>query len=331
LTPTSPDDAFDVLCIGNAIVDVLANVDDAFVVDHGMVKGTMQLIDDATAEQLYADMPPALESSGGSAANTAAGLASFGGKVAFIGRVADDQLGKVFTHDIRALGVAYSPPSTTAEPATARCLILVNPDAERTLNTFLGASSLIGPDDVDVDIVARAQILFCEGYLWDLPEAKAALLKAMKAAGEAGNKVAFSLSDRFCVDRHRDEFLELAEKHVDILFANEDEICALYEVDDFDDAAARVAAHCELACLTRGGQGSVIVSAGADPVVVAPEPAAQLVDTTGAGDLYASGFLFGLTHGHNLAESGRLASLAAAEVISHIGARPEIDLKTLLV
>lgn len=321
--------SLDVVCIGNAIVDVISHADDAFLDRHSMVKGSMQLIESDVALTLYEDMPPAIEASGGSAANTAAGLASFGGRVGFIGRVADDQLGQVFTHDIRAAGVEYAPLAPPADGATARCLILVTPDAQRTMNTFLGVSSLISPADVDPDLVARASVVYCEGYLWDLPDAKAALLAGMEGARASGGKVSFTLSDSFCVDRHRAEFVDLAENHIDILFGNEAEICSLYETDSFEEAAERVAGHCEIACLTRSEKGSVIITADGARISVPAAPS-NLVDTTGAGDLYSAGFLYGYTHGLDLEASGKLGSAAAAEVISHLGARPEIELTTLL-
>ena len=323
------EQSLDVVCIGNAIVDVISHADDAFLERHGMVKGSMQLIESDIALSLYDDMPPAIESSGGSAANTSAGIASFGGRVGFIGKVADDTLGQVFTHDIRATGVEYAPLAPPADHATARCLILVTPDAQRTMNTFLGVSGLISPADVDTDLVARAKVVYCVGYLWDLPDAKAALLAGMEAARAAGGKVAFTLSDSFCVDRHRAEFVDLAENHVDILFGNEAEICSLYETDSFEEAAERVAGHCEIACLTRSEKGSVIITGDGARISVPAAPV-DLVDTTGAGDLYAAGFLYGYTHGLDLEASGRLASLAAAEVIGHLGARPEIELSTFL-
>jgi sugar/nucleoside kinase (ribokinase family) len=322
----------DVVCIGNAIVDVISHADEAFLERHGLVKGSMRLIDDAVVHSLYADMPPAVETSGGSAANTAAGIASFGGSVAFVGKVADDVLGEVFTHDLQASGVVYHPlrPAPSAEGhASARCLILVTADGERTMNTYLGVSSLIGPEDVDVDLVGRAQVVYCEGYLWDLPEAKEALLTAMRAARAAGTRTAFSLSDSFCVDRHRAEFLELAEQHVDILFGNEAEICSLYETDSFDEAAAHVGAHCELAALTRGARGATIVIQGGEQIHVDAVPVDRVVDTTGAGDLFAAGFLHALTHGEPLDACARLGALAAAEVISHVGPRPEVSLAEL--
>lgn len=321
---------FDVVAIGNAIVDVIAHADDAFLERHGMVKGSMQLIDDVTAERLYDAMGPAIEASGGSAANTAAGIASLGGAVAFIGRVADDVLGRVFAHDIKAAGVAFEPLELVSDDrGTARCLVLVTPDAQRTLNTYLGVSSTISPRDVDESLVARGRVVYCEGYLWDEPDAKAALVKAMDAARGAGAEVAFTLSDAFCVDRHRADFLELAEHRVDILFANEAELLSLYEVDVWEEAAERVAGHCNLACLTRSEKGSVVITAAGERVHVDAWPVDEVVDTTGAGDLYAAGFLFGYTHGLDLETSARLGSLAAGEVISHLGARPERPLAAL--
>jgi sugar/nucleoside kinase (ribokinase family) len=295
-----------------------------------MVKGSMQLIDEATAHLIYDDMDPAVEASGGSAGNTAAGIASLGGRVGFVGRIRDDQLGDVFAHDIRSIGVDYRVPQATDGPATARCFIFITGDAQRTMNTFLGASSLLSPADVDEAFVAQAEIVYCEGYLWDLPDAKAALTKGMDAGRDAGAKVAFTLSDSFCVDRHRAEFLELAEHRIDILFANEAEILSLYEVDTFEEAADRVAGHCEIACLTRSEKGSVVITAAGERIEVPAHPT-QVVDTTGAGDLYASGFLFGYTHGLDLTTCARLGSAAAAEVISHLGARPAVSLATLAV
>ncbi|HEY5156312.1 MAG TPA: adenosine kinase [Acidimicrobiales bacterium] len=319
-----------VVAIGSAIVDVLAHADEAFLADHGMVKGSMQLIDEDTAHRLYADMAPAIEASGGSAGNTAAGLASLGARVGFVGRVRDDQLGEVFGHDIRSMGVDFRAPAATEGPATARCLILLTSDAERTMNTFLGAASLLTPHDIDESYIASAEVVYCEGYLWDVPEAKAALVKAMDIARASATKVAFTLSDSFCVDRHRAEFLELAEHRVDILFANESEICSLYEVDTFDEAAERVAGHCEIACLTRSEKGSVIITSDGQRVAVPAHPHGPLVDTTGAGDLYAAGFLYGLTRGDSLERCGQIGSLAAGEVISHVGARPGVDLNELV-
>jgi sugar/nucleoside kinase (ribokinase family) len=324
--------SIDVACIGNAIVDVLAHTDDSFLDRHGMVKGSMQLIDTEAATRIYADMPPAVEISGGSAGNTAAGVAAFAASAAFVGKVADDTLGAVFGHDIRAAGVQFDVDAAKgpeAERGTARCLILVSPDAQRTMNTYLGVAAQLEPDDVEVELVARSRVVYCEGYLWDEPVAKAALRKAMDAAHDLGTPVSFTLSDGFCVDRHRAEFLDLVEHRVDILFANEDEICSLYEVDDFDDAAKRVQGHCAIACLTRSEKGSVILTADGERLDVAAAPT-NVVDTTGAGDLYAAGFLAGWSRGEDLATAGRMAAVAAAEVISHIGARPQRDLAELM-
>jgi sugar/nucleoside kinase (ribokinase family) len=319
---------FDVVGIGNALVDVLSHEDHDFITRHGLERGAMQLIDTARAEELYAAMGPATEISGGSAANTMVGIASLGGTSAFVGRVNDDQLGAVFGHDLRAAGVAFTTPPATDGVPTGRCLIVVTPDAQRTLNTYLGASAQLGPDDVDDELVAHAQVLFLEGYLWDEPEAKEAFRRAVRTAHEAGNRVAFTLSDGFCVDRHRAEFLDLVEHHVDVLFANEVEITSLYEVDEFDDALQRVQYHCEIAALTRSEKGSLIVTRDEVHLVDA-HPAEHVVDTTGAGDLYAAGFLYGLTHGYDLGTAGRLGALAAAEVISHLGPRPQVSLADL--
>jgi sugar/nucleoside kinase (ribokinase family) len=319
---------YQVLGIGNAIVDVLSRVDDDFIVDHGINKGTMTLIDEARAEQLYDAIGPAVEISGGSGANTIAGLAVFGGNGAFVGKVRDDQLGRVFAHDIRATGVSFKTEPATDGPATARCFVLVTPDGERTMNTYLGACVQLDATDIDADQVAAAQVTYMEGYLWDPPEAKQAFLKAASIARGAGRKVSISLSDPFCVDRHRDSFAELVENEIDILFANEDEIKSLYQVSSFDDALQAVREKCSIAALTRSAAGSVIVS-GDEVHVIEAAPVSQVVDTTGAGDLYAAGFLHGLTTGRDLATCARLGSLAAAEIISHIGARPEADLADL--
>lgn len=323
---------FDVVCVGNAIVDVLAQVEDSFLDRHSMVKGSMQLIEPSLAAAIYAEMPPAVEMSGGSAANTAAGLASLGSSVAFIGKVADDELGGVFAHDISAAGVTFAKALARGESAaagTARCLVLVTGDAERTLNTSLGVSGTLTPDEVDLSVVTSASVLYCEGYLWDSPDAKAAIRRAMDAAREAGVAVAFTLSDGFCVDRHRDEFLELIETRVDILFANESEICSLYRVDRIEEAEPRVTGHCPIACLTRSERGSLILTADGGRHEIAVTPVTT-VDTTGAGDLYAAGFLAGWTRGESLAESGRMASVAAAEAVSHLGARPQTPLDVLV-
>ena len=322
------DTAYDVVGIGNAIVDIIARCDEAFLSNHGMEKGFMQLIDSARADELYAQMGPAREQSGGSTANTCAGIASFGGTCAFIGRVAGDQFGKVFGHDIASVGVAYDTPPVDVGLPTARCLVLVTPDGERTMNTYLGASTELGASDIDGDLIASAQVTYLEGYLFDRPEAKAAFFEAAKLARAAGRKVALTLSDAFCVERHRDDFLGLVRGGVDILFANETEITSLYQMNAFDDAAGAVRAECEIAVLTRSEEGAVIVS-GNDTIHVPAEPVESVADATGAGDLYAAGFLFGLTNGHALEECGKLGALAASEIISHIGARPEVNLKNL--
>jgi len=321
--------AYDVVGIGNAIVDVLAHADDGFLAARKLAKGSMRLIDAIEAEWLYGEMPAGIECSGGSVANTMAGLASLGGRACFLGRVRDDQLGKIFAHDIRAVGVRYATPPSVDGPSTARCLILVTPDAQRTMNTYLGASVDFGPEDLDAEAIRSAEITYLEGYLWDPPRAKDAFLEAVRIAHGAGRKVALSLSDAFCVERHRDEFRDLVRHHVDVLFANEREIMALYEAPTFEAAAHAVRGHCDIAALTRSEQGSIVLSA--DATVSAPaEPAAKVVDTTGAGDLYAAGFLYGLTHGRTLGDCARLGGLAAAEVIGHMGARPEIDLRELV-
>jgi sugar/nucleoside kinase (ribokinase family) len=322
------DADFDVLGIGNALVDVITSVDDDFVTAHGFPRGATTMVDLDRADAIYADLPPAQEISGGSCANTIAGLASFGANVAFIGRVRDDQLGKVYTHDLRSLGVHFDVPPATTGPPTGRCLVMVMPDAHRTQCTYLGASTFIGPEDVDPEVVARAHVTYLEGYLWDQPPAKEAIRKAATAARGAGRQVALTLSDPFCVDRHRDEFRDLVADEIDVLFANEAEICSLYEVDDFDAALQQVRRHCRIGALTRGEHGSVVI-AGDSVHVLEAEPVDRLVDTTGAGDQYAAGFLYGLTHGHDLDTCGRLGSMAAAEVISHYGARPAVSLAKL--
>lgn len=321
--------AFDVLGIGNAIVDVLTKADDAFLSQHGLVKGSMMLIDEARADTLYAAMGPGVEISGGSCGNTMAGVASFGGKGAYIGKVRDDQLGAVFGHDLKATGVSFETASATSGPATARCLILVTPDAQRTMNTYLGACTGLGPADIDVARVGSAQVTYVEGYLWDAPAAKHAVLKAFDAAHAAGRKVSITLSDSFCVHRYREEFRDLIRNKVDILFGNEAEIKALYEVETFEEALEAARKEAKIAALTRSEKGSVVIK-GSETYEVPAAPVAKVVDTTGAGDLYASGFLFGYTHGKPLAECARLGGIAAAEVISHVGARPEKALSGLV-
>lgn len=322
------DTRCDVVGIGNAIVDIIGRCDDVFLHKHDLRKGFMRLVDAQEAERLYALLGPGTERSGGSAANTIAGLASFGARSAFIGRVAEDQFGEVFAHDIRAIGVAFNTPPATNGAPTAVCIIFVTPDGERTMNTFLGASTELGPQEIDEALIASAQVTYLEGYLFDKPAAKEAFRRAADIAAKAGRKTALTLSDAFCVDRHRDDFRKLVHHGVDILFANEKEITALYEVNRFEEAVAAARRDCEIAVLTRSELGSVIVTQRAT-IDIRPEPVAKVVDVTGAGDLYAAGFLFGFTRGLSLADCGRLGSLAAAEVIGHIGARPEQPLKQL--
>ena len=321
-------ETLDVVGIGNAIVDVLSPVDDAFISKQDLHKGTMALIDQGRADALYQVMKNSVEASGGSCGNTMAGIASLGGKGAYIGKVRNDQLGDVFAHDLRAIGVDFKTAPLTSGPATARCLILVTPDAQRTMNTFLGACVELGPEDIEPALIASAQITYLEGYLFDPPRAKEAFRKAAKLAHDAGRKVSLSLSDPFCVDRYRDEFRDLVANHVDILFANESEICSLYEVNEFGDAVDLVRGKVEIAALTRSEQGSVVVTKD-EAFRVAAVPPSRLVDTTGAGDLYASGFLYGITHGKDLIACAKLGSLCASEAISHYGARPEASLKDL--
>ena len=319
----------DVIGIGNAIVDVLSHSDDDFLDRHGLAKGAMTLINAETAARLYDDMGPAIECSGGSAANTIAGIASLGGTGSFIGKVHDDQLGAVFRHDIGALGITFESLLARDGAPTARCLIFVTPDAQRTMQTYLGACVDLGPDDIDPDSIAAAKITYLEGYLWDPPRAKEAFIKAARLAHEAGREVSLSLSDPFCVDRHRADFLDLVNGHVDILFANEEEIVSLYQTDSFDDALQRVRGHCRVAALTRGKKGSVVVS-DKEIHVVDAQPATTVIDTTGAGDAFAAGFLYGLTRNRDLAECARVGGVAATEAISHFGARAETPLKDLI-
>lgn len=313
---------FDVLGIGNAIVDVLAHTEDSFLDDNGMPKGSMTLVDQQQADRLYDRMPPGIECSGGSAANTVVGVASLGGKAAFIGKVHDDDLGKIFRHDIKASGVEFRTPAASDGPPTARCMVLVTPDAQRTMGTFLGACATLGPEDMDAELIGASKVTYLEGYLWDPPQAKEAFRRAAQLAHDAGREVSLTLSDAFCVDRHRASFLELVEGHVDVLFANEAELLSLFETEHFDDALAGLGDRCRTAAVTRSEKGSVILQAGKRTDVPA-HPIERLVDTTGAGDLYAAGFLFGYTRGLSMAECGRLGGLAAAEIISHVGARPE--------
>jgi sugar/nucleoside kinase (ribokinase family) len=319
----------DVLCIGNAIVDVISDASDALQADQKLDKGSMRLIDEAEAVRLYGVMGAGREVSGGSAGNTAAGLAALGIKTGFIGQVADDQLGQIYKHDIEAQGVDFLVPARGDVGATARCLILVTPDAQRTMNTFLGAAQRLEAKDVDLAAVAGAGITYLEGYLWDPAEPRAAMEAAIDAAHGAGRKVAFTLSDSFCISRHRDSFLQLIEdRRIDILFANEAEITELAGEADFDAAVAAVAPKVATLVVTRSEQGAIAVS-GAARASVPAEPIERLVDTTGAGDLFAAGFLAGEARGLGLERSLKLGAIAAAEVIQHYGARPEKDLKAL--
>lgn len=318
----------DVVGIGNAIVDVIASADDEFLIAQGMSKGSMELVDEERAEAIYRSMGAAVVSSGGSAANTIAGVASFGGRTGFIGKVRDDALGAEFRHDITAVGARFTTPPVTTGPATARCLVLVTPDSQRTMNTFLGASGYLSPGDVDADLVRSAAVTYLEGYLYDAPSAQHAFHLAAEIAHGAGRKIALTLSDPFCVNRHRDAFLRLVDHHVDILFANFAEATALFESDDLDHIVARLRTLTDLVALTRGADGSIVITKD-DAIEVRALRVGPVVDTTGAGDLYAAGFLYGLTHGMSLHECGRLGSLAAAEIISHFGARPQTSLRDL--
>lgn len=325
---TSP--TYDVVAIGNAIVDVLSQSDDAFLSAQGMTKGSMQLIfapEDADA--LYARMGPGIEASGGSAANTVAGIAALGGKCGFIGQVADDQLGEVFAHDIRSVGIDFSTATRAGQPTTARCLIFVTPDGQRTMNTFLGASQFLPESALDRDLIAAGAILYLEGYLWDPEEPRRAMRAAIDIARGAGRKVAFTLSDTFCISRHGGDFRRLmAEGLIDILFANAAELTALMETEDFEEAVRAAAAEVPLLVCTRGADGAIAV-AGGERASVAAEPIERVVDTTGAGDLFAAGFLKGQAEGRGLEESLKLGAICAAEIISHYGARPQVDLKAL--
>ena len=320
---------YDVLAIGNAIFDVLAQTDEKFLADHAMTKGSMALIDEARAAAIYRDMGPATEMSGGSAANTIVGIANLGGRAAYVGRVKDDQIGHLYTHDIRAAGVAFGTAAAKDGPATGCSYILVTPDGERTMNTYLGAAQDLTPDDIDAAAIEAARIVYLEGYLWDPASAKQAFVKAATIAHAAGRQVALTLSDSFCVDRYRDEFLDLMRKGtVDLVFANEAELHALYQTSDFDTALGQFRADTTLGVVTRSERGCVVVSKSG--VVTAPAyPVERLVDTTGAGDLFAAGFLFGLVRNAGHEAAGRLGALAAAEVIQHIGARPLVSLKEL--
>ena len=319
----------DVVGVGNAIVDVIVTVPESFIDQHDLVKGAMTLIDAERATSLYAAMPPGIEASGGSAANTAVGVASLGGSAAYLGKVRSDQLGDVFARDLRAAGVAFDVrPALIGDP-TARCLIQVTPDAERTMNTFLGISAFLDPTDIDDAVVESGRITYCEGYLYDTDEAKAAIRHAMDVASAAGRTVAITLSDSFCVDRHRDEWLELLADKVDLVFANEAEIGSLFLTDDFEAASRQITDLVPMAALTRAAKGSVIVTSD-ERIEVSASPIERVVDATGAGDLYASGFLYGLARDASLEHCAELGSIAAGEIISHIGARPLVSLAELV-
>lgn len=326
------DTKYGVVAVGNALVDVLSQVPEDFITQqkasHGMEKGAMTLVEETRAVDLYAQMPQGIETSGGSAANTMAGFASFGGNGAFIGKVADDALGKTYKNDIQSLGVTFNTMPLILGASTGRCMILVTPDADRTMNTFLGASVELSPIDVDQSLIASAKITYLEGYLFDRDQAKEAFITAAEYAHEAGHRIALTLSDPFCVDRHRHDFLQLVENHVDILFANEDEIKSLFMQENFDDAISAISKHVEIAAITRSDKGAVII-AGDQQIKIDAVPVENVIDTTGAGDQFAAGFLYGFTEGKSLEESGRLGAIAAAEVISHMGARPAVKLAEL--
>jgi sugar/nucleoside kinase (ribokinase family) len=320
---------YDVVGIGNALVDVIAHADDAFLDEHGLLKGAMTLIDTDRAGHLYRALGSAVEMSGGSAANTMCGVASFGGRAAYIGKVSHDDLGAVFGHDLNAVGVAFRPGAPAEDTPTGRCIIVVTGDAQRTMNTYLGVSSLLCADDLDEATIAEGAVLYMEGYLFDRDDAKKAFRRAAAVAHEHGRKVSLTLSDSFCVDRHRDDFAALVHEDVDLLFGNGDELCSLYQVGDLATAMDKVRGECELAAITAGKDGSHVVTA--DEVVSVPaEDVSRVLDTTGAGDLYAAGFLYGYSRSRPLAECARLGSIAAAEVISHVGPRPLVPLRLLL-
>ena len=319
---------YDVAAIGNAIVDVIAPATDDFLACNALTKGSMMLVDAEQSSALYSKMASGVEASGGSAANTVAGLASFGGKGAFLGKVADDQLGAVFAHDMRAIGAHFDNPPMTGGPATAVSMINVTPDGQRTMCTYLGASLMFCDYDVDPEVIEAAKIVYLEGYLFDAEAARRAFAKAAALAHGSDRMIALTLSDSFVVERHRAGLLGFIESQVDLLFANETELCALFETDDFDKAVEALRQRVTLAAVTRGAQGSVILSQG-ERLSVAAEPVEKVVDTTGAGDQYAAGFMFGLARGRSLQQCGQLGSLAAAEVISHYGPRPQVSLKEL--
>lgn len=330
MTTSAP---YGLITIGNALVDVLAKTDDAFLEqqkrDHGMEKGSMNLVDQDRALDLYSLMNSPTKMSGGSAGNTMACFASFGGKGAYIGKVADDALGQTFSNSLKDMGVTYGTEPLAGGAPTGRCMIMVTPDGERTMNTFLGAAVELSPEDIDADFIAQAQVTYLEGYLFDPPKAMEAFIKAARLAHEAGRLVSLTLSDPFCVDRHREAFRDLVAHHVDILFANEHELVSLYQTDDLQAALERVDQDCAIAAVTRSEKGSVIINSG-QSYKIAVEPVSEVVDSTGAGDAYAAGFLYGYTEGMSMEECGRLGSIAAAEVISQMGPRPSKSLAEFL-
>ncbi len=325
------DSTLDVVGIGNAILDVLTQAEESLLEQEGLPKGGMTLIDEQRAHEIYSDMGPSVETSGGSAANTLAGIASLGGNCGFIGKVRNDQLGEIFRHDIQAAGTVFRCSPAETGPATARCFIFVTPDAQRTMATYLGASVHFSPEDLDAELITSAKVLYLEGYLWDAPPAKQAFLEAADIAHKAGRQVALTLSDSFCVQRHKADFLRLIDDHIDILFANEAEITTLYDTDDFDEAVAALIreGHCATSAVTRGSQGSIVIQ-GDQVLPIAVQPQGELVNTTGAGDLYAAGFLYGYTRGMELAAAGKLGSLAAGEIVTQMGPRPAKPLKKLV-
>lgn len=338
-----PVESFDVCAIGNALVDVIADASDEFLRAHKIAKGAMTLVDAERAGELYDVIGPAVQMSGGSAGNTVAGIASLGGKPAYMGKVKADQLGAIFRHDMHAMGVHFATPPApdrrhTIEPVescrrggapTGRCLILVTPDAQRSMNTYLGAAVEFGPGDLQPDVIKNSQVTYLEGYLFDRPEAKQAFAEAAKIAHASGRKLSLTLSDVFCVDRHRAAFIDLVKNQVDILFANQNELLALYQTEDLDAAVAQARQHCDIAVTTRSEKGAII-AAGKETIEIPAEPVAKVVDTTGAGDLFAAGFLFGFTHKRGLKESAQMGAICAAEVISHYGPRPQTSLKDLV-
>jgi sugar/nucleoside kinase (ribokinase family) len=330
MTDTKPETRYDVIAIGNAIVDVLSHSRDEVIEELGLTRGGMTLVDTPRAEELFAAMGQTTQISGGSAANTLAGMAALGARCAFIGQVSNDALGDVFAHDVRASGIDYATAVRAGDPPTGRCLIFVTPDAQRTMNTFLGASQFLPAEALDLDAIAASDVLYLEGYLWDPEEPRAAMRKAIETARGAGRKVAFTLSDPFVISRHGDDFRDLiAQGQIDILFANEAELAALTGIEDFDQGIVALSAQVPVVVVTCGERGAVAIANG-ERAEVAAEPIERVVDTTGAGDLFAAGFLFGHVRGRSPAECLRLGAVCAAEIISHFGARPEVDLARLI-